>query len=326
VAGISIEGTARGIPVHANPEHPLTEQQIRRVLDGLNALPPRASPRDAFEWERSMGLSIVQSFMLGETGGFAGIDVKTVNAVATTFDWNIIFRRVNEMYDAIQEPLPRTKYYSMLETIEQTPTLWDKFVLAITPSSVEGTLGNFFIGLLCPHVGAFEESIHRSECTENMQRLALAILLYQLEHGTMLIGNGVGENWAEQIEKYLGENAEQYFSCPARPAPSGKTTYALVQYGDTSGDIVADTLDRILLVELTEAVPFAEAVVSFDEVAQLVRGRIAQEQRRTGGIRRIQAHPGGMNIAYQSGAVRFMVESQWPEMEERPRAVGQEGE
>ena len=39
--GIAIEGMGIAIPVGANPEHPLTEKQIRRILDGLNALPPR---------------------------------------------------------------------------------------------------------------------------------------------------------------------------------------------------------------------------------------------------------------------------------------------
>jgi len=323
LVGLAIEGTARGIPVHANPEHPLTKQQIRLLLDGFDALPPRASSRDALEWERYMGLSAVQSVMLVENENILGFDIKITHPFAVTFDWNIIFRRVNEMYGAILEPSPRTKYYSILEAIEQTPTPWDKFVLAITPGSVEGAMGNMFIALLCPAVGAVEESRHRSECVENMQRLALAILLYQLEHEKM-----PDENWAEQIEKYLGGNAlgneaEQVFSCPARPAPSGKTTYALVQYGDTSGDIVADTLDRILLVELTEAVPFAEAVVSFDEVEELVRGRMVQERHYT---RRVQAHPGGMNVAYQSGAVRFMTELQLSEMKERLRTVGQDEE
>jgi hypothetical protein len=58
---IAIDGMATAIPVGANPEHPLTEQQIRRLLDGLNALPPRMPIRDVLEQERYGGLSCLQS-------------------------------------------------------------------------------------------------------------------------------------------------------------------------------------------------------------------------------------------------------------------------
>ena len=57
LVGIAIEGVAVSIPVGANPEHPLTEAQLRRLLDGLDALPPRAPVHDAYEWERYVGLS-----------------------------------------------------------------------------------------------------------------------------------------------------------------------------------------------------------------------------------------------------------------------------
>jgi len=299
LVGVSVEAVARVIPVGANPEHPLTEQQIRRILDGLDALSPRAPICDALEWEQYSGLSAVQAVMLGEYP-LPEMNIKTARNIASKFDWNIIFRRVNEMFGAMQEPPPREKYVLVMDELEtMRVTMWDRFVLALTPGSVERAIGNLFIGLLCPHVGAFEESKHRSECAENMQRLALAILLYQLEHGEV-----PGENWAEQIEKYLGENSEQYFSCPPKPAVKGTTTYALVQYGDE----LPTNVDMLLLVELTESVPFDKAVVSIEDVGELVRGRTVREGHRT---RRVQTHPGGMNVAYQSGAVRFMTEFQW---------------
>jgi len=87
----------------------------------------------------------------------------------------------------------------------------------------------------------------------------------------------VDETWTTQIEKYLGENPEQYFSCPARPSLKGETTYALVQYerepGTVSpdGDTVAGSPDTLLLVEVSVPVPLGEAVVTVDEVLELAK-------------------------------------------------------
>lgn len=117
--------------------------------------------------------------------------------------------------------------------------------------------------------------------------MALAILLYQLEHGTIPNHNGLDENWAEQIEKYLGEQPEHYFSCPANPSPKGETVYALVQYGDD----LPENLDTILLIELATSVPFAEAVISVDEILE---GKYTK------------THHGGINTADRSGRVRLL--------------------
>jgi hypothetical protein len=132
-----------------------------------------------------------------------------------------------------------------------------------------------------------------------MQRLALAILLYQLEHGKL-----PDENWAVQIEKYLGEDAERYFSCSSNPVPKGMTTYAMVQYGDE----LPTNLDTILLVELAESVPLDKAVITVDEVLA---------RQRTG-----SSHTGGMNVAHRSGAVRRLSEN--TEEVELLRMLGQE--
>ena len=282
LVGISVEAMARGIAVGANPEHPLTEQQIRRILEGLNALPSRAPFSDAFESERFMTLSSTQYLDMTENKHWFR---------KRAYDINIVYRRLNELFDALQEPPPRLKYHAILEEAETlvqragTMTWWDRFVLWMTPGHVvvETAIADMLIALVAPAITASEEAVRRSECTENMQRLALAILLYQLEHGMM-----PDKNWATQIEKYLGENPEQYFSCPSNPAPEEHTTYAMVQYGDE----LPTNPDTLLLVELTESVPLREAVVSVDEV--LARQRVGS------------SHAGRMNVAYRSGAVRFV--------------------
>ena len=195
------------------------------------------------------------------------------------FDWTIVDRRMNEIYDAMQEPFPREKFRTMLKEVEMP-------AIQRASAGLETVVANVCIGhLVSP--AANPEAVWRSECAENMQRLLLAILLYQLENGKM----PDAENWTTQIKQYLGENAERYFSCPSNPSPEGHTTYALVQYGDT----VVGSHELILLVELSEAVPLAKAVISVDEVLA---------RQRTG-----SAHSGGMNVAYRSGAVRFLSSS-----------------
>jgi len=233
-----------------------------------------------------MGLSAVQEVMRDASSLF-GMDIHVANHFATSFDWNIIFRRINEMYDATQEPQPRAKYHAMIEELETTrSTPWNMFVWLATPGNVESHIANMFIALLYPAVDAFEESIHRAKCADNIQRLALAMLLYQHEHGTM-----PDENWTTQIQKYLDENPEQYFSCSTNPSANGMTTYALVQYGN-SDDTVAGSRDLILFVELSEAMPLDKAVVSVDDMLEW-------KQTKNG-------HPGGMNVALRNGAVRFV--------------------
>ena len=127
--------------------------------------------------------------------------------------------------------------------------------------------------------------MRRMDCANNLQRLSLAVLLYQCENGKL-----PDENWTAQIEKYLGENPKQYFSCPTNPSPEGQTTYAMIKYGDK-----VDSPDVLMFVELTTPVPLDKAVVSVDDVFN---------RRNTGSM-----HRGGMNAAHYSAAVRFLSET-----------------
>ena len=293
----AIEGDAARIPIGANPEHPLTERQLQRLFDNLDVLPPRRPVSDIYEQERLVALSCIQTFakqgpqydsLAGGAGPFTrglflmhGPNDFMSAYVSRTCNWNIVFRRMNEVYDAIQAPNLRTKYHSLVKP--STPSMFDMVWRLLSPNG-RGTLAaDYLINLLVPDVEKVEETIRCSQCAENMQRLALAILLYRCENGEF-----PDENWATQIEKYLGENPQRYFSCPTSPSPDGETTYALVQYGD----IVANCPD-LLLVELTAPVPLDKAVIFADDVLAC---------KGTGSL-----HPGGMNAACRSAAVRFLL-------------------
>ena len=243
------------------------------------------------------------------------------------------------MYDALQEPPPRENLRRMVESLDETgmETAWQRFVWVLTPNAIEKAIAYMLLALFTPAVDAFENSIHRSRCAENMHRLALAIMLYRLEHGSL-----PDEDWVAQIKPYLGDNPEQYFLCPSNVAPKGKTTYVMIQYGDS----VPKGHEIILLLEQKTPVPFDKAVISSEAAWEL---RVERQPffRNTADLRNmlrnvegidheviekhlaenppeeqkpevdfslefdarqvsITPHPGGMNTARQSGAVLFV--------------------
>ena len=298
------EASAMEIPLGANPKHPLTEAQIRRLLDGIDALPLRAPLRDTYEWERFWGLAYVHDVTqsvsdLFDVGILRFFKLPDNFDKTAPFNWNIVYRRVNEFYDALQEPSPQAKWHSLMDRFAQA--FAEERDLR-TPDDQAELIADacflYFTFMLEPGNGGGSVD-WRIECAENMQRLAFAILLYQIEHGQL-----PDENWATHIKKYLGEKPERFFSCPANLAPEGQTTYAMVQYGNE----LPDNLNTILLVELKEPVPFEQAVISVEDVLA----------RKGGSLR----FGGGMNAAFRSGAVRLL----WATFpaEDLKRFLGQE--
>jgi len=285
---VAIDGRiAMDIPIGASPESPLTGKQIRRLLESLRSLPPRAPQGDSYEWMRYWMLSFVQDMAIA-----VGTDRQILAEftkmprwlLAPKYDWNYVYRRVNKMYDAAQEPPPRENLRHIQESLDNTE-MWHMLAWWLTNYAFEKTITHALLALSIPSVD-FSARIESADCAMNMQHLVLAVLLYRLEHGTM-----PDEHWATQIKQYLGDNPEQYFSCPSNPSPEGETTYALIQYG---GDVPSDP-DTILLIELPMPVPLDKAVITVEGVLNL---------RWDMGV-----HSNGITAARQSGAVRILFET-----------------
>ena len=314
--GITIESTASAIPIGANSEHPLTKEQIQRIRNDLDTLPAREAIEAVYELERFSILGVIQSIMKDPNhdalaynyvfwGPFHGIEMwHAIRFLAPFSDQNVIFRRMNEAYDALQEPEPRERFHSILETAKKAQWEFSSLFRTLTPSSRGNLIADLLIEIFTSTLPIAVQAEQRKECSDNMHRLALAILLYRLEHDTL-----PDENWVTQIKPYLGDNPEQYFSCPANVSPEGKTTYALILYDD---DSPAD-VDMFLLIELKTPVPLNEAVITVDEVLALF------PERGT-----TNPHTGGRNIARQSGAVSFF--SSWRNEAELFRLLGREVE
>jgi len=301
LVGIAIEGMAMAIPLDANPEYPLTKEQIQRILAGIGALPLRAPLATAYEGERLVGLSIVQDFAVAHSLGaraFAELSkdfgLPLSMLPPPSFDWNIVYRRTNEVYDAMKEPMPKEKLSTIWGAIEKSNEWEGAARFFLSRDGMEMAVADTLIYSFFPAHQDAEEAVRRTECADNMQCLIWAIKLYQLDNGKLPDGN-----WAEKIATYLGGNhlervPERYFSCPSNPSPKGKTTYALVHYGNN----VPEHHETILLVELKTPVPLDKAVITVDDVLAL-----PQKYRDSA------PHPGGMNIARRSGAVQFVTMS-----------------
>ena len=311
LVSIAIEGVAKAVHVDANPVHPLTKEQIRRMLADLDALPPRTPLSVAYEGDRLCLLSVVQDMAVAHTRGgresaqvfsdFGGPPLFFA-PLFTSIDWDVVYRRVNEIYDAAVEPQPRERFSALLEAVAKPAEGEYVARFFMTRDGLEMLIADRIIALFFNGVHvAFEGVVERSVCAENMHRLVLALKLYQLDHG----GLPTGKNWPMDIKQYLcdaslGEPSERYysyFSCPSNPSPKGMTTYALVEY---DGNVPPEHYETILLVELVEPVPFDRAVLTVDEVLALWR-RYWRDRRESP-----PPHPGGMNVARQSGSVLFL--------------------
>jgi len=353
LVGCAIEGSAATIPVNGTSEHQATKEQIQRVLDGLATLPPRGLLHDSYEMERLMGLSVLQDVRLGRPlmDFLRVVDVERKNegeverksdpsdiflrAYIASCDWNVVYRRIHEVYDALQE-LPPQEFDAMIREIE-IQVQRDLFFRTFTATGRGTTFANMFATLFLPAVMAADAARQRIECTENLQRLTLALLLYEKEHGSLPDGDWrealqkpplpLGEGWGEgggtsdmssphpnplpegegTGKLPVGEGIrltgvpEKYFRCPSHPGlAEDETIYAMV--GGVPNAVPSPT--QILLVELREPQKLGEG-----------DGRIPFEQAKYGNHpnepRPLESalgsnHAGGITIGVRSGAVRFI--------------------
>jgi len=290
LVGIAIEGLALSIPFAENPEHPPTKEQLLRLYEAINHLPPPMPLEKAFEWERVMALESLQCTL--KEKNFKWITDIEDRKIFWAYSFNlgvnpnIAFRRLNEGYDTLTGKRPREEYGQILHEVDEIYTI-DRMPKYLLTSSGRGRLlGDAFILLFMQGLDSAEKAVRRLECAYNMKRLTLALLLYKAEHGEF-----PKTDWIEKIKPYLGDHFEffeQYLRCPScSTQDEGKTNYALILYDKLPAD-----RDTLLLVELLEPVPFEEAVVPVEQALS--------PSSRIGSL-----HSGGFNTAKQNGAVMF---------------------
>ncbi len=304
VVGIAIEDVALAQGIAAKPKFPPTKEQIERLFRELDTLPPRNTVQDCLETERLYMLGCCQDVLYHQSWSQQDLDIEELLSSQTPFylnlpfplryvyDPNIMMRRTNEAMDALVAGT-QTEH-----DFRRTPQWYDcaRFIFVRTRTHL---VGDVLADLTMPSVHACSEAFRRLECTSNMQRLTLALLLYEKEHGKMPDGD-----WREAVTPYLGENAERYFHCPSHKTADDETTYAMIA-------------DSLLLVEVSKPQKRGEG-----------DGRLPQEKAKFwhtnpddvlthmpdsfDGIGSFHLH-GGANAGFRSGAVQFLQATMPPE-------------
>jgi hypothetical protein len=195
----------------------------------------------------------------------------------------------------------------LAEHLEPSMSRWNPLPLLFVHSRTK-RLVDSYSALFIPALQAAREAERRLECASNMQRLTLALLLYEKDHGNMPEGD-----WREAIRPYLGDNADRYFQCPTHGLAEGETNYAMI--GGVSNE--SPTPNQILLVEVFQPQKLGEGDGRIPlEKAKLWRKHVMfppniprpDDWDGLGSF-----HTGGVNATHRNGAARFISESINPE-------------
>jgi hypothetical protein len=132
-------------------------------------------------------------------------------------DWNVVMRRVNACFDD----------WESIEYV-QPPSLLSPGDLLIGRRSQR--VGDVLALFVLPAVQAFREATRRSDCHGNLQRIVLAMLIYERQHGTLPPAYTVDasgqplHSWRVLLLPYVGESrtvrqaaARRTLGQPAQP-------------------------------------------------------------------------------------------------------------
>ena len=299
--GIAIEGLARSIGIGNNPKFPPTKEQIERLIAELDALPPRWTLEECLESERYYGLAVLQDLYWGINPGFDDDPFPYFRllfpGLKWTLDINLAMAKQNKVYDAMTIPGATIDGETLEEFLEQSAgrqsagSPYNPLPLLFVRSRTDRIMRTL-MSLFIPAVQAGREAWRRNECLENMQRLTLALLLYEKEHGSLPEGD-----WREAIRPYLGEDADRYFQCPSHRLGEGETNYAMI--GGVENGV--DSPNRILIAEVMQPQRLGEGDGRLP-VAKAQFGNYGDTDFDGLGSR----HPGGINIGMRSGGLRFI--------------------
>jgi hypothetical protein len=252
---ISIKAIAHNIQLAANPNYPPTKEQIQRLLDAINQLPPRADTTAFFEFSRFVVLDATQLTI--RSGNFLVIGAD-MDKFVPNFSWcnkNMIFYRVNEAFDVAVGKRSGNihEYYARLYDNATFAKRW------LTSSGRGIIIADYIVPLLMPSFDTVKEKIKRDDSFFNLKRLTLAIHMYKAEHGEF-----PNANWIEKIKPYLGDNFEKYLHSPNyQNNEKDKTNYALILY-----DKLPKNKNTLQLIELNRLVPFDQATYTVEEILQ----------------------------------------------------------
>jgi hypothetical protein len=332
LVGIAIEGIADAIGVADSLEHPPTKQQLQRLVDELDDLPPKSKLETALLFGRYTTLDVVQAMAHGSPA-VRDLDLPSNMPSGRGCDWNVVARRVNGHWETMLTTGARP-------ALPQNPNP----MAIVSVRARSEAVADILAGALLPAHEAFREAGRRSTCVERMQRITLALLLGEREQGTLPAAYTVDargrplHSWRVTLLPYLGQRELHdkirldepwdsdhnrkfhdqpvpFYQCPSAGLPPGRTTYSVAvgpempfeaNQGKKLSDFGPKSARLILVVEATEAVCWMDPTC---DVPQAVADAgISAGDRRSGesGIGIGSKHPGGANFGLRNGAVRFL--------------------
>ncbi len=325
LVGIAVEGMADSSGIADSLEHPPTKEQLERLVDEWNQLPPRVKIERPLLFERYSTLDMLQ-FIAGNRTILADMGLSVSVAPYVGLDWNVIAQRLNQHYDALPAgggiPQPAPDPMAIISLQARSEMIGDAFSAYFLPAS-DATL----------------EALRRTTCADRLHRIILAMLLYERDHGTLppaitVDGDGsplhswrvvllpylgqqtlydkirLDEPWDSEHNRQFHQEAVPFYQCPSEELGPGHTTYSAVVgpdmpfeagQGKTLSELGPKSVNMILVVEIPQAacwmnpthnVPQAEAERGIGE------GTVIGSQ-----------HPGGVNAGFRDGSARFLSET-----------------
>ncbi len=328
LVGIAIEGIADATGIAGSLEHPPSEEQLERFVDEAHDLPPRADFEKGFLFERYAALDVLQ--MMAHGKGPVDFDLPAEMPAAIGLDWNIVAVRVNEHFDTALAaggyPAPSRNLAAIVSRRARSELMGDQFATIFLPATE-----------------AAREASRRSTCVGRMQRITLAMLLYERDHGRLPPAYTVDahgkpmHSWRVLLLPYLGQQdlqdkirldepwdsehnrqfhneAVPLYQCPSAQLTPGRTTYSVVVgpdmpfeagEGKSLSEFGSKSATMILVVERTEAACWMDPPA---DIPQAAAGD-GFNRPEGSGIGIGSQHPGGANFGHRDGAVRFLPET-----------------
>ncbi len=287
IIGMGIEGIADHVGIAGSLAHRPTKEQLERLVNELGNLPSETEVNDKVAVERFCSLDVIQSYAHGtlrwKDDRFAAHSPLPYLA-AIGVDWSTVAKRFSEVFEEMLAMGGRAPDTSL--TVSR--------VLSFASTGARSRyVADALHGLLDPCWNATRTLAQRSACLKQMQRITLAMLLYECDHGTLppawsvdSAGNPL-HSWRVLLLPYLGRQelygrirldqpwdseynrqfhgeAMSIYRCPSDPAArSGQTSYSVVVgpdmpfeagRGKRLSDFGPYSDDMILLVERAEPV------------------------------------------------------------------------
>jgi len=327
LAGIVSAQIADSICFAGSLEHPPTKEQLERLVNELNDLPPAGELKKALLFERYATLDFVQSLAHGNNP-LSDIDIPEWK-MKMGLDWNVIAQRINAQCDVVpvwsRSSTPTHRWMAIFSTRKRSELMADTLLIM--------TLAT----------GAMEEYTRRRHCAERMRRVSLAMLLYESDHGTLppaytvdADGNPLhswrvvllpylggqtlydktrlDEPWDSEHNRKLHGEAVDFYQCPSAELSPGQTTYSVVvgpemPFEGAKGKRLADfgpkSAAMILLAERAQPICWMDPTQSIPQGIADVG--INVKDGRAGKI--ASPHPGGALFGLRNGSCHFLSSS-----------------